>query len=114
MPRTSQTQNQIQATELSRKALSRNPSFGSVPDNPLMDEILDLEGAALLCKVKKKTIYSWVHQNVIPYSKPNGGKLIFFRSELVAWLKSCRNKTNCELMTEAEKQLLDSNRRSVA
>ena len=52
------------------------------------EEVLDVDGAASLTKRTKGTIYVLVHQRKIPHSKPLNGKLRFFRSELLSWMKS--------------------------
>jgi excisionase family DNA binding protein len=48
-------------------------------------DILDVEEAAALLKVSKKTVYSRVKANAIPYAKL-GRKLLFHRPSLVQWI----------------------------
>ena len=51
-------------------------------------------------KPARQTIYGYVAANTIPYNKPAGQKkLKFLKSEIDAWLKTGRNKTNAD--TEA-------------
>ena len=49
---------------------------------------------------KKSTIYSWVHQSIIPYHKKSK-RLLFLKSEIDIWLKSGRIKTFSELEEQA-------------
>lgn len=51
------------------------------------DEPLDIEQAAKLIHKKKQTVYSYCSKGEIPFHK-SGGNNIFFRSELVEWLKN--------------------------
>jgi len=55
--------------------------------------------AAEYCGVKITTIYSWVHDDLIPHYKP-GGRLLFKRSELREWIESSRVPTQEELIKE--------------
>ncbi|MGZ0017669.1 helix-turn-helix domain-containing protein [Yeosuana sp. AK3] len=47
------------------------------------------------------TIYSYCQRNEIPYSK-NGNRLIFWKSEIILWLKSGKVKTLQELEADAD------------
>jgi excisionase family DNA binding protein len=51
------------------------------------DEPLTIDQAAELIHKKKQTIYSYCSSGKIPFHK-NGNHNIFFRSELVEWLKT--------------------------
>ncbi|MBQ0024833.1 MAG: helix-turn-helix domain-containing protein [Bacteroidales bacterium] len=48
------------------------------------------------------TIYSWVHENEIPFYK-RGKKLTFKKSEIDEWLLHSRRKTHEEIAEEARK-----------
>jgi excisionase family DNA binding protein len=48
-------------------------------------DILDVDEAAALLKVSKKTIYTRVKNNAIPYAKL-GRKLLFSRAKLTQWV----------------------------
>jgi excisionase family DNA binding protein len=48
-------------------------------------DILDVDEAAALLKVSKKTVYNRVKANTIPYAKL-GRKLLFHRQSLVQWI----------------------------
>lgn len=77
--------------------LQQQPSVSSAP----VDEVLTIEQAAALLNVKKATLYQMVHARKIPFSKPNGRKLYFSRTELVAWIQAGRKRTNTELEADA-------------
>jgi excisionase family DNA binding protein len=51
------------------------------------EETLDINGAAAFLKLSKWTIYQWTRRKEIPCHKPNGGKLVFFRSELEKFIR---------------------------
>ena len=57
------------------------------------DEPLDVIQAAALIRRKPQTVYSYCSKGLIPFHKMGeGGKSIFFRSELLEWLKNNQQK----------------------
>ena len=64
----------------------------------LIDEVVPITGFT------KPTIYRNCQQNTIPYSKKNG-RLFFFKSEIIAWIKEGKQKTIKELQVEANAYL---------
>mgnify|MGYP000924063955 FL=1 len=50
----------------------------------------------------KKYLYKLTHQKQIPHYKPRGGKLLFDRAELEAWIRQNRVSTQQELENRAE------------
>lgn len=55
----------------------------SEPTAPLMDaETLTVYEAALLCKVSRRSIYSWITQNKVKYIKTAGGRRRIIKSSL--------------------------------
>lgn len=52
-----------------------------------MDEVLNIQQAADFLKIKKSTIYQKKAQNKIPFHMV-GGKIVFFKSELIEWIKN--------------------------
>lgn len=58
-----------------------------------IDEIAKLTGYT------KKTIYGYCQKNTIPHYKKNG-RLFFFKSEIVAWIQSGKQKTVKEIEAE--------------
>ena len=56
-----------------------------VPPPVRNGDILDVDEAAALLKVSKKTVYNRVKENTIPYARL-GRKLLFHRQSLVQWV----------------------------
>ena len=52
----------------------------------------------------KPTLYLYVNQNKIPHYKKNG-RLFFFKSEIIAWIKEGKQKTVSDIKTEADEYL---------
>lgn len=76
---------------LLRKVETQNES-----DNPkTIDEIVILTGYT------KSTIYGYCQKNMIPYHKKNG-RLFFFKSEIIEWIKLGKQKTLNELEVDAD------------
>ena len=51
--------------------------------------LLTIDEAAKLLRVKRSTLYSWVHRRQIPFQKV-GSLLRFRKDDLEAWLESQR------------------------
>ncbi|MDN3205656.1 helix-turn-helix domain-containing protein [Algoriphagus sediminis] len=60
---------------------------------PTLDSetIYSIEEASKFLHLKKPTLYSYVNQKKIPFHK-RGGRLYFFRSDLISWIKSANEK----------------------
>jgi excisionase family DNA binding protein len=56
-------------------------------------DILDVDEAAALLKVSKKTVYNRVKDNTIPYARL-GRKLLFHRQSLVQWIAEGGDRAN--------------------
>ena len=76
------------------------------PAPPLVKngDILDVEEAAALLKVSKKTVYNRVKANSIPYARL-GRKLLFHRQSLVQWIADGADRANP--VREGEQLTLD-------
>ena len=84
-----------------KKLESRNifPQSIQEPDNPLtIDEVVKLTGYT------KPTIYSYCQNNVLPHYKKSG-RLFFFKSEIIDWIKKGKVKTLKELEADADSYL---------
>tara|TARA_R110002096_G_scaffold65984_1_gene160461 strand:+ start:1038 stop:1394 length:357 start_codon:yes stop_codon:yes gene_type:complete len=69
------------------------------PDNPLnIDEVATLTGYT------KPTLYSYCQKNIIPHNKKNG-RLFFFRTDIINWIKQGKSKTLIELQADADAYL---------
>jgi len=49
----------------------------------------------------KAYLYKLVHNSKIPYYKPNGGKLLFSKSEIETWITESRFSTMEEIQDKA-------------
>ena len=56
-------------------------------------DILDVDEAAALLKVSKKTVYNRVKNNTIPHAKL-GRKLLFHKQSLVQWVAKGGDRAN--------------------
>lgn len=65
-----------------------------------LDEVTKITG------LTKPTLYGYVQRNEIPYNK-KGNRLYFFKSEIIDWIKTGRQKTLKELQGEANNYLLN-------
>ena len=71
-------------------------------DPKSIDEIEIMTGFA------KPTLYGYVRKKSMPFCKING-RLFFFKSEIIEWIKQGRQKTNLEI--DADTDTLLSNKR---
>ena len=88
--------------ELKRLILQGNISQPKADDPLSIDEVSNLIGKS------KPTIYGYVSRNKIPHSK-HGGRLYFFKSEIIEWIKTGTQKTIKKLEAETDEFL--SNRK---
>lgn len=76
--------------------LSKKANPKPEPDNPLnIDEVAQLTGYT------KPTIYGYCQKNAIPHNKKNG-RLFFFKSEIIDWIKAGQQKTLKEIEAETD------------
>lgn len=64
------------------------------------DEPMNIDEAAKFLKLKKATLYEKTSEQTIPHHK-KGNKLYFYKSELEAWIKQGKVKTNGEIEGDA-------------
>ena len=74
-------------------------------------EILSVEELKKYTGFKKSYIYHLVHQNKIPYSKPNGKYLFFERSEIDQWLLKNKSISQDQILENARKYALKNRNR---
>ncbi|RXG21128.1 helix-turn-helix transcriptional regulator [Leeuwenhoekiella aequorea] len=60
-------------------------------------EILTVEDLINYTGYKRSYIYKLVHNNVIPFSKPNGKSLFFEKTEIDAWLLQNKNQSDSQI-----------------
>ncbi len=66
-----------------------------------LKEILNVEELSDYTGFKKSYIYKLVHENLLPFSKPNGKTLFFERKKIDEWLLSNSSKSINEIKDEA-------------
>lgn len=63
--------------------------------------MLTAQECALYMGIALSTLYKMTHNNVIPFSKPNGKMIFFDRVEVENWMRSNRYATQQELSQQA-------------
>jgi excisionase family DNA binding protein len=66
-----------------------------------LKDILNVEELADYTGFKKSYIYKLVHENLIPFSKPNGKILFFERKKIDEWLLQNAQKSKEEIQNAA-------------
>jgi predicted DNA-binding transcriptional regulator AlpA len=89
------------------KALLLNKAENqSKTDNPLsIDEVLKLTGYT------KPTIYGYCQKNEIPHHKKNG-RLFFFASEIIDWIKLGKQKSIKEIEVDIDALLYNKSKKN--
>ncbi|WP_299154252.1 helix-turn-helix domain-containing protein [uncultured Christiangramia sp.] len=64
-------------------------------------EILTVEDLINYTGYKRSYIYKLVHNNVIPFSKPNGKTLFFEKSEIDTWLLQNKSQSVSQIEDKA-------------
>lgn len=82
--------------------------------NP-QNEVLNVEDVSLLTGYAAGTIYQLVHKNQIPHHKrQHGGKLMFFKAEIIEWLHLRKKETPDDFITRKETELFSSHQKGGA
>jgi excisionase family DNA binding protein len=68
-------------------------------------EPLTIDEAALFTGLCKSTLYKLSHERAIPVHRPRNGRLIFFRSELMDWIRIGKKSTHAEISEAVDSQL---------
>ncbi|MBN2011944.1 helix-turn-helix domain-containing protein [candidate division KSB1 bacterium] len=76
----------------------------------IVPEILTLPEAAKYLSLSKSTIYKMTHYRKIPFSKPQGKKIYFSRTELDKWMLSNPVKTQADIDQEAENFIVNGHK----
>jgi len=69
---------------------ARDPHKNKAQPTDLLSDTIEAEEAAQLLHIARQTLYSLTSRRKIPFYK-QGKKILFRRSELVAWLKEGRS-----------------------
>lgn len=64
-------------------------------------EILNVEDLINYTGYKRSYIYKLVHNNILPFSKPNGKTLFFEKTEIDAWLLQNKSKSISQIESQA-------------
>ncbi len=68
-------------------------------------EPLTIDEAAVFTGLCKSTLYKLSHERAIPVHRPRNGRLIFFRSELMDWIRVGKKSTHSEISEALNRQL---------
>jgi predicted DNA-binding transcriptional regulator AlpA len=68
-----------------------------------LDEVVSITG------LSKPTLYGYVQRNEIPYHK-KGNRLYFFKTEIIDWIKTGKQKTLNEIEADADAFLSNKNK----
>ena len=104
----------LRLTSIEKLILDLNHNSTDSQNSEQIDKLLTIEEAANFLSLSKATLYAKVSKGVIPFSKPQGTKRLYFsENELREYLKTGRKKTNQEIEEEAE-EYLKKERRSAS
>lgn len=73
-------------------------------------EILTVEDLINYTGYKRSYIYKLVHNNIIPFSKPNGKTLFFEKTEIDEWLLQNKNQSNSQIENKAHDYINSKNK----
>ena len=82
--------------------LLQKSEYYSETDNPI-----DIKDVAELTGLTVPTLYGYCQRNEIPYQK-KGNRLYFFKSEIIDWIRSGKQRTIEELQDEVDVLLSNS------
>ncbi|MBP1839409.1 helix-turn-helix domain-containing protein [Formosa algae] len=70
----------------------------------------NIDEISLITGYTKKTLYGYCQKNQIPHYKKNG-RLFFFKSEIIEWIKEGKQKTLKEIHSDTDDFLTNKNKR---
>lgn len=71
---------------------------------------IPIKQVSKLTTLSVPTLYGYCQRGEIPHHK-KGNRLYFFKSEIIDWIKTGKNKTNKEIESEIETYLSNKNKR---
>lgn len=74
-------------------------------------QILNVEDLINYTGYKRSYIYKLVHNNILPFSKPNGKILFFEKSEIDAWLLQNKSKSISQIEDQASNYVNNSRKK---
>ncbi len=66
-----------------------------------VDKPINFDEACIYLNVSKSFLYKLTHKRLIRFSKPNGKKIYFLKSDLFKWMQSNPIKTIAEIEQKA-------------
>ena len=85
-----------------KKARKEKSDTNKVPEEQSY-VLMDVKDLSEYLKYAISYIYSLVHQGKIPYHKPNGKKLYFFKHEIDRWILGAKVRSIDELQRDYKK-----------
>ncbi|AOW11357.1 helix-turn-helix domain-containing protein [Flavobacterium gilvum] len=85
----------------------KNLLLQKVEPQPEADDPKNINEISKLTGFKKNTLYDYCKRNEIPYHK-KGNKLFFFKSEILDWIRTGKQKTIKEIQEDANAYLLNN------
>ena len=76
---------------------------------PEIETPINIKDVSKLTELSVPTLYSYVQRNEIPYYK-KGNRLKFFKSEIIDWIRTGKQKTLKEMEAEADVYLSNKNK----
>jgi excisionase family DNA binding protein len=76
---------------------------------PEIETPINIKDVSKLTELSVPTLYSYVQRNEIPYYK-KGNRLKFFKSEIIDWIRTGKQKTIKELEADAVTYLANKNK----
>lgn len=73
---------------------------------------MTLEEASKYLHISKSYLYTMTHTRKISYFKPGGKKILFYKSQLDAWVQRNRVRADYEIDEMANEYVLSSKRKS--
>ena len=77
--------------------------------HPEIETPIQLNEVVPITGLTKPTLYGYVQRNEIPYHK-KGNRLYFFKSEIIDWIKTGKQKTLKELEADTNAYLSNKNK----
>jgi predicted DNA-binding transcriptional regulator AlpA len=94
---------------LRRQSVLEDLILNKSEHQPESDNPLNIKEAAKLIGKTVVTLYGYCQRNEMPFNR-QGNRLIFFKSEIILWLKEGKEKTLKEIESDANLYLSNKNK----
>jgi len=81
----------VQLLQLTSNADTKTTNIINTLVSPENGDIYTVDELAKILKVSRATIYKWVQSGKIPHTKPNSGKVLFYKYQLTEFLQKQKN-----------------------